>query len=204
VEPLRLFGHRYRTVFYVPGNHEPYGTSLKESEAQLQRHVVENPELANVHLLCPAHAERTPKLGARAVHGGVLWFPLTAETQDRMRQRLLNDFRLIQDIDHAPREFELVVADLRQRVSPGDVVVTHHGPSLRSVPEEFEESVVNCFFTTDLEDLIRALKPALWVHGHTHSPLDYRLSGTRIYANPLGYRGEGSNPAFWQRAEIDV
>jgi predicted phosphodiesterase len=204
VEPLRLFGHRYRTVFYVPGNHEPYGTSLQESQAQLLRHVVDNDELANVHLLSAARAEGTPRLDARAVHGGVLWFPLTAETQDRMRQRLLNDFRLIQDIDDAPREFELVVASLRERVSPGDVVVTHHGPSLRSVPAGFEESVVNCYFTTDLEELIRALKPTLWVHGHTHSPLDYRVSETRVYANPLGYRGEGSNPAFWQRVEIDV
>jgi len=204
VEPLHLFGQRYRTVFYVPGNHEPYGTSLRESAAQLRRHVLENDQLANVYFLSPERAEGFPTLGARVVHGGVLWFPLNAETQDRMRQRLLNDFRLIEDIDTAPEEHQHVVASLRERVLPGDVVVTHHGPSLRSVPECFRESIVNCFFTTDLEDLIRALRPALWVHGHTHSPLDYRVGETRVYANPLGYRGEGSNPAFWQRVEIEV
>jgi hypothetical protein len=204
LEPLMLFGHRYRTIFYIPGNHEPYGTSLHESTAQLARHVVENPALANVHLLSSHDSRDGPKMGARTVHGGVLWFPSTAETEDRSRRRLLNDFRLIQDIDDAPKEHASVVASLRERVSPGDVVVTHHGPSFRSVPEEFQKSAVNCFFTTDLEELIHALKPTLWVHGHTHSPLDYWVGATRIYANPLGYRGEGSNPDFWERVEIEV
>jgi predicted phosphodiesterase len=204
VEPLLLFSRRYRDVFYVPGNHEPYGTSLRECSAQLVRHVVQNPDLANVHVLRAFPAATPTAAAGRAIHGGSLWFPSTEETEDPMRRRLLNDFHLIQDIDDAPHEHEQLLASLRQRVSPGDLVVTHHGPSLLSVPTEFVGSVVNCFFTTDLEELIRTLKPALWVHGHAHNPLDYWVGETRIYANPLGYPGEGSNPDFWQRVEIEL
>jgi predicted phosphodiesterase len=203
LEPLLLFAHRYRHVFYVPGNHEPYGTSLRECSAQLLARVVQDRDFANVHLLAPSQAAVHP-LEGRGVHGGALWFPSSAETEDPLRRRFLNDFQLIEDIDHAPLEHEAAVASLRKRVLPGDIVVTHHGPSLGSVPEEFASSFVNCFFTTDLEELIQALKPVLWVHGHTHSPLDYRVGETRVYANPLGYRGEQSNPDFWGRVEIEV
>ena len=147
----------------------------------------------------------TPKAAeGRAIHGGALWFPSTEETRDPMRRRLLNDFHLIGDINDAPHEHEQLVASLRAGLSPGDVVVTHHGPSLLSVPTEFAGSIVNCFFTTDLEELIRTLKPAIWVHGHAHNPLDYRVGETRVYANPLGYPGEGSNSDFWQRVEIEL
>jgi predicted phosphodiesterase len=204
VEPLMLFGHRYRSVFYVPGNHEPYGTSLRQCSAQLLLHVVQNRHLGNVHLLAPSQSATVHELEGRGVHGGALWYPSTPETRDPWRRRFLNDFQLIEDIDEAPREHEEVVASLRKRVSPGDIVVTHHGPSLGSVPEEFAGSAVNCFFTTDLEELIQSLKPVLWVHGHTHSPLDYPVGKTRVYANPLGYRGEASNPDFWGRVEIEV
>ena len=34
----------------------------------------------------------------------------------------------------------------------------------------------------------------LWCHGHVHSNMNYILHGTRIVANPLGYRTE--NPFF--------
>jgi hypothetical protein len=30
--------------------------------------------------------------------------------------------------------------------------------------------------------------PALWVHGHTHSPFDYQRGTCRVVSNPRGYR----------------
>lgn len=36
--------------------------------------------------------------------------------------------------------------------------------------------------------------PALWVHGHIHRSLDYRVGGTRVVCNPRGYPHE--NPRF--------
>jgi UDP-2,3-diacylglucosamine pyrophosphatase LpxH len=204
VEPLRNFAESYPAVVYVPGNHEPYGNSLRVCREALAEHVVGNRHLSNVHVLSHDASERALVLEGRRVHGGALWFPSSEETREPWRRLFLSDFRLIEDIDDAPREHELTVEALRERVAPGDIVVTHHGPSRQSVPPEFAGSFVNCFFVTDLEPLIRTLRPALWVHGHTHSPMDYRVGETRVYANPRGYRGEDSNPEFWTRVVIEV
>jgi hypothetical protein len=34
----------------------------------------------------------------------------------------------------------------------------------------------------------------LWLHGHTHDSFDYVVRGTRVLANPMGYR-TSSGPA---------
>lgn len=31
---------------------------------------------------------------------------------------------------------------------------------------------------------------ALWVHGHSHTAVDYDVAGTRVVCNPRGYPGE--------------
>jgi len=38
----------------------------------------------------------------------------------------------------------------------------------------------------------------LWVHGHSHTAVDYEVAGTRVVCNPRGYPGEetGFNPGL--------
>jgi Icc-related predicted phosphoesterase len=49
-------------------------------------------------------------------------------------------------------------------------------------------------FASNLEALILATQPTLFVHGHVHNSSDYRVGATRILCNPHGYGSE--NPAF--------
>ena len=39
----------------------------------------------------------------------------------------------------------------------------------------------------DLDPLIHARRPALWLHGHTHAQVDVVVGATRVVANPHGY-----------------
>ncbi len=39
-------------------------------------------------------------------------------------------------------------------------------------------------------------QPQLWVHGHTHASLDYRIGATRVVCNPFGYARDEENPHF--------
>ena len=76
-------------------------------------------------------------------------------------------------------------------VGPGDriVVMTHHAPSPFSLPRDWEgwfgDPWLAASHATDMEDIMDAWgAPALWVHGHVPSPVDYRLRKTRVVANP--------------------
>ena len=43
-------------------------------------------------------------------------------------------------------------------------------------------------FASDLEHLVQQCD--LWLHGHVHDALDYRIGRARVVANPGGYPGE--------------
>jgi Icc-related predicted phosphoesterase len=77
------------------------------------------------------------------------------------------------------------------RVRPA-VVVTHMAPSLRSVPAHHAGSNISSYFSTDLEALLAATRPRVWIHGHLHDPVDYRCRETRIVSNPRGYPHEST------------
>ena len=70
------------------------------------------------------------------------------------------------------------------------MVVTHHAISERSVAERFRGSQLNAAFVSDLEAIVLAHQPVLWIHGHTHHSVDYRLGGTRVLASQRGYPDE--------------
>jgi Icc-related predicted phosphoesterase len=76
------------------------------------------------------------------------------------------------------------------------VVVTHHAPSASSVPPEHSGDWTSAAYASDLENLIKDFGPAVWVHGHVHERLRYRIGKTTIVCNPRGYPGERSFEDF--------
>ena len=82
------------------------------------------------------------------------------------------------------------------------VVVTHHAPAWASVAERYRTDRVTAAYASDLSALILATQPALWVHGHIHTPSDYRMGATRVICNPHGYGRE--NPDFDPALVVEV
>lgn len=81
---------------------------------------------------------------------------------------------------------------LEKTLTGGDpaktIVVTHHCPSLDSIPSQFQAGVASKFspvYASDLSDL--GGRCALWIHGHVHESADYDMNGTRVVCNPMGY-----------------
>lgn len=77
---------------------------------------------------------------------------------------------------------------LNQPFAGKTVVVTHHLPSMKSVPSGFETAFLTAAFASNLDSLVERCD--LWCHGHTHNAFDYRLGKSRVIANPKGYPGE--------------
>jgi len=71
------------------------------------------------------------------------------------------------------------------------VVVTHHGPSEKSIHENYFGSPLNgCFASALVESFEKRSVPLpdLWLHGHTHASISHNFSGgCRMLANPAGY-----------------
>ncbi len=175
-------------IFYVPGNHEFYGSdfdSTWRTLLELQR------EHASFHVL----NNQVVEWEGHRILGTTLWFPETqGELTDEWR---MNDFRQIRDFKpRVYQEHAQAVAFLDKELRKGDIVITHHLPSARSVAARFKENPLNRFFVNHLDALILERQPQLWVHGHTHDTVDYQIGASRVTCNPYGYVGHETNPKF--------
>jgi predicted phosphodiesterase len=185
---FEFFSARFPSVLYVPGNHEFYGCRAPQTLEKIRKLAAQYPK---VTLLEPGVIA---KWSDRRVVGSTLWFPYGPE--NRSLSIDLSDFAVIKEfLPWVYEQNRSHLAWLNEAVREGDVVVTHHLPSHRSVAPRFERDPLNVFYVCDMERLILERRPALWVHGHTHDSCRYTLGVTTILSNPRGYRGE-ENPAF--------
>lgn len=196
---LRMLGYlyaRYPHLFYVTGNHEYYGGSVTEVHQELEAWAASRP---NFHWLRDSAVE---VMGQRFI-GSTLWFSRFPGWEQR--QYNMNDFHLIQGF--VPWVFDTNAATqayLAAEVKPTDIVVTHYLPSPQSVHPMYANSPLNGFFVCDVEATIWAKQPKLWIHGHTHTSMDYKIGDTRVLCNPFGYLRREENPQFKQALVIDI
>lgn len=180
----RLCDH-FDEIIYVSGNHEYYGSDWMNVENIIRNCVS---KLGNLTWL---NDDRVSIGGVNFI-GNTLWFPDSPAAQ--AHKMFLNDYRMIGGFE--PEVYRRHKATLDfffdpdQGIQPGDVVVTHHSPSHSSIHPRFANSAINCYFSNDLDYVIEAQKPAMWIHGHTHDPFDYIIGSTRIICNPHGYPHE--------------
>lgn len=73
------------------------------------------------------------------------------------------------------------------------VLVTHYATMMKSISDEFLNSPIRPFFTTDLSNLIVYSDLDLVIHGHHHNKSDYDFFGKRVVCNPYGYGQKGEN-----------
>ena len=192
-EALDLFCARYRgkTVLYVHGNHEFYG-SRRELVVAVTRAAAERNE--NLVWLDVDAVE----LAGRRFLGAPLWFREHPEAA-RLKPAM-NDFQVIPDFESwVYDENARALAFLEDELRRGDVVVTHHLPSQRSVAERYRGHPLNPFFVCDVEPLIAERAPALWFHGHSHANALYAIGSCRVACNPFGYVGYELNAEFSDR-----
>jgi hypothetical protein len=196
---------------YVAGNHEFYKGGIKEG---LEDGRVAAERFPDVHFL---EDEATIIGGVRFV-GATLWTDFRIDGSQQLSMRIarerMNDYRKIA-LQRSPWQRFVPVAACRMhqgsrrffettlRVDRDvpTVVVSHHLPSIKSVPAQFDRDF-NGAYASDLEDLIADGRPALWVHGHTHASCDYTLGQTRVVCNPRGYDDE--NAAFDRQLVVEV
>lgn len=198
-------------VIYILGNHEYYRNTypkligkLKEKTSGSNIHVLENEAFA---------------IGEVCFFGCTLWTnfelfgdPVYAgmECQGRM-----TDYRLIK---REPGYSKMRTKDTAlihrrsvywlknaypEKKRARNIIVTHHAPSARSLPEGYEHNIINAAYASGLDELVEELSPDLWIHGHVHESRDYKIGKTRVLANPRGYTFR-ENEAFDGGFKVEV
>lgn len=198
-------------VIFVPGNHEYFGSSIKEGLAAGYE-AAERYE----HLFL-LNGDVVLFDDFRFV-GATMWanFDLFGQVHSRLAMETakeqLNDYRRIK-LSKVPfakfsprdsRHLHLMSWLDIERVlcTPSicaTIVVTHHAPSILSVAHGFLRDPLTPSFASSLEAKILEYQPSLWVHGHLHNSSDYIIGKTRVVCNPRGYPSEPTadfNPAL--------
>lgn len=85
---------------------------------------------------------------------------------------------------------EWLKAELGRSNPARTVVVTHHAPSPHSEASAYANGPLSPAFVSDLGPLIEQSGIPLWIHGHRHHNVDYRIGETRVLSNQRGYPGE--------------
>ncbi|MDY0248238.1 MAG: metallophosphoesterase [Methanosarcina mazei] len=201
-----------RPVITIAGNHEYYGQvypshmkEIREAAAEFENvHFLENDvvEIGNVVFLgCTLWTDC--KLWESGPHAGLSSYPETIEALqhsmtdyaritffDGWRYRVLKPADLIKVHLDSVRWLKSQFEAFRGRKV---VVITHHAPSFKSVPEIYQKDAISAGFASHLDELVESSGAALWIHGHNHGQSDYRIGKTRVICNSKGYPSEAGN-----------
>lgn len=201
-------------IVFVPGNHEYYRGSVKEG-------------LADGYKLAEAYDDlflldgNSVVIGGYRFVGATLWTDFDLHDDPRLAMAIakdeLNDYRRIKLSKKPFKRFspqDSLYLHLRAAIDIDNacrsqpelptVIVSHHAPSLLSVPREFLKDGLTPSYASRFEYRILEYQPLLWVHGHIHSPSDYLIGETRVLCNPLGYPDEVSRGTFIPDLVIDL
>lgn len=207
-----------KPIVLVAGNHELYGHLWHSDLARIRQRSKD----LGIHFL----ENDAVELGGVRFLGATLWSDYLLYGERRKAEnmaealRLMTDFRRIK-VDPSPEEIDrwpecaggrllphftlarhqASAAFLDEQLSQGDpartVVVTHHPPLAKSIPEAFVGDKLAPAYASDLKHLVG--RSALWIHGHVHDSFDYTHGMTRVVCNPRGYpdpQREPLNPDF--------
>lgn len=163
-------------------------------------------------------------IGSRRVRvlGCTLWTDFRLFGEDRraasMRaaEQRVNDFRGLirfgQGGTFSPMHAAVIFAgsvdwlraELADDFDGPTIVVTHHAPSAASMDQQHKRDLTSAAYASQLDGLIEDAGPALWVHGHMHHCLDYRIGKTRVICNPRGYKPFALNKKFQPGLLVEV
>ncbi len=190
-----------KPVVYVLGNHEYYKGSYPKTLRKIQA-MSEN---TNVQVLENGNFNYKDV----GFHGCTLWtdFALYGDSKyyGILCQDKMNDYKQIRkDPSYSKLKsidtyqihkssVKWLEKSLDNSSTTYSIVITHHAPSVKSLPSHFQKDPISCAYASNLENLIYKYQPNYWIHGHIHTPTRYNIGKTEIICNPHGYIDEKYN-----------
>lgn len=187
-------------ILFIPGNHEYYGSHYQTLNNELP-------------VICKKYDITFLQMGYADIKGVrffgcTLWSNFLLNGKEEMpwvvhsAQGKLADFRAIsygedglirstdtkklfnENIEWLSKAIDECPSNMKK------VICTHFGPERGCVSPEFAGDELNAYFVNDLSEFMVEKEPDLWLFGHTHFNVDYRVGKTRIVSNQKGYQRE--------------
>ncbi len=199
---LDFYSDRFLHVVYVPGNHEYYGTTVKDFDKALEDYCCSKP---NVHLLNPNKVQIDDVLFVGAslwTNFGNDWFAQHSAKDMISDFRAIKNFSTDEAIDLYLYHFNYIADAVEGSSASKTCVVTHFLPAQACIAPEYQNpnDLLNKYFANSLDNWIFEHGPDIWMFGHTHTPVDVTIGNTQLVCNPRGYprsrEGKFFNPHF--------
>ena len=188
---------KYKVVLYVMGNHEHYRFTFEDTIPAIRQHL-DLIGCSNVVVM----DDNILQYKEVCFIGNSLWSDFMKENPNSMLAAWegMNDYRIIacrESFGTITPEFILgkhkthrnyinVTANALSDMPV--VVITHHGPTLKSLNALHSGNSLDGAYCSDLSNIILDNKNIkYWVHGHTHAHLDYKVGECNVLANQRGY-----------------
>lgn len=179
---------RFKTTYWLPGNHEYYHSDLKEIPLNLMEKIRENIWLIN---------NKTIDIENTTLIFSTLWTLINPSKKYEM-QFVYSDFRAIknngllltiENYNSLHREsLDFLERELARERKGTLIAVTHHMPTFLKFPEEYRDSPLSEAFAVELSGLIIESQPDYWIFGHHHNNEgDFSIGKTRLVSNQMGY-----------------
>lgn len=199
---LDFLSSNYKAVYWVPGNHEFYGSDISKFGNSFCREIRSNVILLNNQVV-ESH-------GYRLIFS-TLWSKIPRIHSHEVT-RLMPDFREIFfkekhfSIENYNKLHEACFRFLKKTITgletKRQIVVSHHVPTFVNYPLAFRGSILNSAFATELGYWLIGHGPDYWIYGHHHQPArDFVIGKTRMRCNQLGYVDNGEHFSFGSIAD---
>lgn len=192
-----------KPVIYILGNHEYYGKAFQKHIDDLKQltqgtniHLLENDSfiLDNVKFLGCTLWTDFKLFGDPRIAG----YQATRTMTDYRKIRVNPQYRKLRSLDTSiihSKSLRWLEEELKNTRDSKVVVITHHAPSKRSIPESRQDDILSAAYASHLDRFVEDSCAVLWIHGHIHTQQDYLIGSTRVICNPRGYP-DGRNNKF--------
>lgn len=196
---VSYYAKQFKALFYVPGNHDYYGYTIEGFTNKCSEAF---DKIDNAYFL--NNADNIVNIDGCAFIGGTLWTDL--KNMDPLVlwkvKQVMYDYKAIRRelngrypklVPHDTAMFNNITVDnifrnveIAKRSADNIVVVSHHAPSMKSNARRYSD-LTHAYCNELDQRIIDAECIDLWIHGHTHDNVDYRIENTRVTCNCFGY-----------------
>ncbi len=200
-----LISDSFEKVFWVPGNHEYYGSDINDRSNSFCEKIRSNVFLVNNY---------EEKISDVNFIFSTLWSKISEQNR-LLIENILYDFKSISDKKEKLQvtkfnelhqlSFDFIQQILLKNKNERNIVISHHVPTFLNYPDQFIRSSINQGFATELFDLINESSIDYWIYGHHHTNTpDFKINNTNLITNQLGYVHFKKNKTYRSDAIFEI